>query len=188
MPRADAEPGELLATGWDAELDQLLAQEQLIQAEIEQLVGTLVLTTGIRSLQHKRDPRTRQTVLTVSTSDARKVPAVWSRVVKGREQYSTDQLRQLSDALTEVEAQRVDVERAAWWRLWEQVAAQGPRLIQLAQDLAQIDVVATLAHVAVREQWARPQIVAERALAIQGSSGTPSSAARSRATSPRTWR
>jgi DNA mismatch repair protein MutS len=167
-PRSETEAGDLLATGWDAELDTLLAQEQQAQAEVEQLVSTLCLTTGIRSLQHKRDARTGQTVLTVSAADARKVPADWSRVAKGKEQYTTDQLKQLSETLIEVEAQRVDIERAAWRRLWEQVATEGPRLTQLARDLAQIDLVTTLAHVAVREQWTRPKIVPERVLSIVG--------------------
>jgi DNA mismatch repair protein MutS len=167
-PRSDTEAGDLLAAGWDAELDALLAQEQQALAEVERLVSTLRLTTGIRSLQHKRDARTGQTVLTVSASDARKVPAGWSRAAKGKEQYTTDQLKQLSETLSDVEAQRLDVERAAWRRLWEQVAVQGPRLVQLARDLAQIDVVTTLAHVAVREQWTRPEIVPHRALSIVG--------------------
>jgi len=166
--RSDAEASNVLAAGWDQELDALLAQEQQVEIEIDSLVSTLCLTTGIRSLQHKRDARTGQVVLTVSVADARKVPADWSRVVKGREQYTTDRLKQLSEALSEVEAQRVDVERAAWRRLWEQVAAEGPRLIQLARDLAQIDVVTTLAHVAIREQWVRPAIVPDRVLSIIG--------------------
>ncbi|NTU80589.1 MAG: DNA mismatch repair protein MutS [Chloroflexales bacterium] len=167
-PRADAEAGALLAAGWDAELDTFLAQEQQILAEVERFVSGLYLTTGIKSLQQKRDGRTGQIVLTISASDARKVPAGWSRVVKGKEQYTTDQLRQLSEALIEVEAQRIDVEQAAWRRLWRRIADQGPRLIQLARDLAHIDVVATLAHVAVRERWTRPQIVADRVLSIVG--------------------
>ncbi|HEU5103884.1 MAG TPA: DNA mismatch repair protein MutS [Roseiflexaceae bacterium] len=167
-PRPDTEAGELLATGWDPALDALLAQEQQVQAQIGQLVATLGLMTGIKSLQHKRDPRTGQIILTLSSSDARKVPAGWERIVKGREQYTTDQLRQLSETLIEVETQRVDLELAAWRRLWEQVAAAGPQLSQLASDLAQIDALTTLAHVAVREQWTRPTIVAERVLSIVG--------------------
>jgi DNA mismatch repair protein MutS len=167
-PRSEAEAGDLLATGWDPQLDALLAREQQAQAEVERLVSTLCLTSGIRSLQHKRDARTGQVVLAISAADARKVPAGWSRAAKGKEQYTTDQLRQLSETLIEVEAQRADVERAAWRRLWEQVAAQGPRLIQLARDLAQIDALTTLAYVAVREQWTRPEIVADRALSIVG--------------------
>jgi DNA mismatch repair protein MutS len=167
-PRSDTQMGDLLATGWDPELDALLAQEQQIQVKIEQLVSTLCLTTGIKSLQHKRDARTGQTVLTVTANDARKVPADWSRVVKGKEQYTIDQLRQLSETLIEVEAQRVDIEQAAWRRLWEHVATQGSQLIQLACNLAQLDVVTTLAHVAAREQWVRPVIVPDRALAIVG--------------------
>jgi DNA mismatch repair protein MutS len=165
-PRSDAAAGNLLAAGWDQELDALLAQEQQVGNEIDSLISALCLTTGIRSLQYKRDARTGQFILTVSAADTRKVPADWCRVIKGREQYTTDRLKQLSEALIELEAQRVDVERAAWRRLWEQVAAQGPRLIQLARDLAQIDVVTTLAHVAVRERWARPEIVPERVLSI----------------------
>jgi DNA mismatch repair protein MutS len=163
---AGAEAGELLTAGWDTELDALLAQEQHILAEIESLVANLYLTTGIKSLQHRRDSRTGQVVLSISASDARKVPAGWGRVVKGKEQYSTDPLRQLSDALIAVEAQRADVEQAAWRRLWQQIAGHGPQLLQLARDLAQIDVVTTLAHVAVRERWTRPQIVADRVLSI----------------------
>ena len=165
-PRSDAEAGDLLATGWDSELDALLTQEQQAQARIEQIVSALCLTTGIKSLQHKRDARTGQTVLTVSAIDARKVPGDWSRVIKGKEQYTTDQLQQLSETLIEVEAQRVDVERAAWRRLWERVAADGPQLIQLARDLAQIDVLTTLAHVAIRERWTRPTIISDRVLSI----------------------
>jgi DNA mismatch repair protein MutS len=165
---AGSEAGALLAGGWDADLDALLAEEQQILAEVEGIVSDLCLTTGLRSIQHRRDGRTGQVVLTVSASDARKVPAGWGRVVKGKEQYSTDQLRQLSDALIAVEAQRADVEQAAWRRLWQQIAGQGPRLLKLARDLAQIDVVTTLAHVAVRERWTRPQIVADRVLSIVG--------------------
>jgi len=167
-PRSDTEAGDLLAAGWDPQLDALLAQEQQVQAQVAQVVATLCLTTGIKSLQHKRDARTGQTVLTVSAGDARKVPAGWSRVVKGKEQYTTGQLTQLSDTLIDAEAQRIDLERAAWRRLWEQVATEGPRLIQLARDLAQVDVVTTLGYVAVREQWTRPKIVAERTLSIVG--------------------
>lgn len=166
--RADAEAGELLAAGWDEELDALLAQEQGVLAEIEGYVSGLYLTTGIRSLQHRRDGRTGQVVLTIAAGDARRVPPGWSRVVKGKEQYTTDQLRELSEALIGLEAQRADVEQGAWRRLWQQVAGQGPQLIQLARDLAQVDVVSTLAHVAVRERWSRPRIIAERALRIVG--------------------
>ncbi|HET9222044.1 MAG TPA: DNA mismatch repair protein MutS [Roseiflexaceae bacterium] len=165
-PRSDAEAGDLLATGWDAELDMLLAQEQQANAEIARLVTTLGLTTGIKSLQPRRDTRTGQVILAVSAAEARKVPADWSRVAKGKEQYTTDRLRQLSETLIEAEAQRTDVERAAWRRLWEQVAAHGPRLLKLARDLAQIDVLTTLACVALREQWTRPAIVEDRALTI----------------------
>jgi DNA mismatch repair protein MutS len=167
-PRADAEAGDLLAAGWDAELDALLGHEQRVQAQVERLVATLSLTTGIKSLQHRRDARTGQIVLAVSAAEARKAPADWSRVARGKEQYTTGQLRQLSDTLEELEARRVDVERAAWRRLWEHVAAAGPRLIQLARDLARTDVITTLAFVADREQWTRPRIVAERALSIVG--------------------
>lgn len=166
MPRDDA--GELLASGWDAELDTLLAREQDLLAEVERLVSGLFLTTGIRSLQHRRDPRTGQVVLTIATGDARKVPPGWSRVAKGKEQYSTDELAELSDALLEAEARRAGVEGAAWRRLWRHVAAEGPRLLQLARDLARIDVLSTLAHVAVRERWTRPRIVPERTLSIVG--------------------
>jgi DNA mismatch repair protein MutS len=165
-PRSDAEAGDLLATGWDAELDMLLAQEQQANAEIARLVTTLGLTTGIKSLQPRRDTRTGQVILAVSAAEARKVPADWSRAAKGKEQYTTDRLRQLSETLIEAEAQRADVEQAAWRRLWEQVAAHGPRLLKLARDLAQIDVLTTLAYVALREQWSRPAIVEDRALTI----------------------
>jgi DNA mismatch repair protein MutS len=166
--RTDAEASSILAAGWDQELDLLLAQEQQAETDIRSLVATLCLTTGIRSLQHKRDARTGQVVLTLSASEARKAPADWSRPVKGREQYTTDRLKQLSEALIEIEAQRADVERGAWRRLWEQVAAHGSQLIQLARDLAQIDVVTTLAHVAVRERWVRPAIAPDRVLSIVG--------------------
>lgn len=167
-PRAEAEAGELLTAGWDDELDQLLSHEQRTCAEAEQLATTLYLTTGLKSLQIRRDARSGQFVLAVSAAEARRVPADWGRAAKAKELYTTDRLRQLSDELLEAEERRGEVERAAWRRLWEHVAAEGPRLLALAQALAQIDVLTTLAHVAIREQWARPTIVPGRALAIVG--------------------
>ena len=168
-PRAEGEIGGVLAAGWDDELDALFAQEQRANDELDHLMNTLVLTTGLRSLQLKRDARSGQMLLAVSAADARRVPADWNRIGKGREQYSTERLRQLSDDLIEVEAVRADAERLAWQRLWEHVAAAGPHLSQLARDLAQIDVLTTLAHVAVREEWVRPTIVDERVLEIENS-------------------
>lgn len=165
--RSESDSGELLAAGWDTELDALLAREQDIFATIEQLIDELVMTTGIRSLQAKRDTRTRQMMLTLSSSDARRVPADWTRIAKGKEQYVTDRLRQLSDELVDIESQRIDVEQAAWHRLWQQIAAHGPQLQLLAQHLAQIDVLTTLAVVALRERWTHPQLVDERVLTIE---------------------
>jgi DNA mismatch repair protein MutS len=165
-PRSEADAGDLLAAGWDAELDALLAQEETARAEIERLVVTLSLITGIKSLQHKRDTRTQQMIMTVSAAEARKVPADWSRIARGKEQYTTEELKLLSETLNDAESRRADVERAAWGRLWQLVAEAGPRLLQLARDLARIDVLTTLAHVAVRERWTRPTIVPERTLAI----------------------
>lgn len=166
VPRSDVEAGELLATGWDEELDALLGQEQRAQRAIERLVSTLSLATGIRSLQTKRDARTRQLVLTVSAAEARKAPADWGRAAKGREQYTTEELQLLGETLAEAATRRADVELAAWGRLWQRVAAEGAGLTGLARDLAQIDVLTTLAHVATREGWTRPTIVPERSVEI----------------------
>ena len=166
VPRSDAEAGELLAEGWDAELDELLRQERQARDEIEVLVETLSLMHGLRSLQFRRDVRTRQIVLTVSAADARKVPSDWSRVAKGKEQYTTAQLVALSEVLNDLEDQRYDVERRAWTRLWQRIAQAGDQLMELAQAIAQIDLITCLAFVAVREQWTRPRIVSERILQI----------------------
>jgi DNA mismatch repair protein MutS len=166
--RGDGEDGALLAAAWDAELTGLLAEERRLMVEIEAYAAGLFLVTGIKSLQQRRDTRTGQVLLTVSAADARKVPPGWSRVAKGKEQYTTDELRALSDELIAAEARRDEVEGAAWRRLWERVAAAGERLTQLARDLAHVDVVTTLAHVAVRERWTRPRVVAERVLTIVG--------------------
>src|SRR5262245_46050040 len=46
IARSDAEAGDLLAAGWDAELDALLAQEQQIQDEVERLVSTFYPRLG----------------------------------------------------------------------------------------------------------------------------------------------
>lgn len=166
VSRADTENGDLLAAGWDSELDALLQREADARAEIEAMASTLVLITGIRSLQTRRDTKTGQFILLVGNADARRVPPDWSRVAKGKEHYTTEQLRDLSDILNDAEARRTDVERAAWGRLWQQIAAYGPHLLQLARILAEIDVLTTLAHVAVREQWVRPVIVADRTLTV----------------------
>ena len=78
----------------------------------------------------------------------------------------TDQLRLLSDELCALESDRADAEQDAWERLWMRVVEEAEALLQLARHVAQIDVLTTLAHVAVTEDWTRPTIVADRSLAI----------------------
>ncbi len=74
------------------------------------------------------------------------------------ERYITPKLKEMEDIVLRAQERLNELEQQAFARICAIVAAEGPRLLATARALAEIDVYTTLAEVAVRGRYTRPQL------------------------------
>lgn len=98
-----------------------------------------------------------------------KVPADYIRkqTLKNYERFITPQLKEYEEKVLRAEGQAIELEQELFNALRERVSAQSPRLRELAELLAEIDVLTALAVLAVSANYCRPAISAEPILEIR---------------------
>ena len=89
------------------------------------------------------------------------------QTLKNQERYVTPALKEYEDKVLRAEGQANTLEQELFLALREKVAAQGSRLNRTAEVLAQIDVLAGLATLAVRQNYRRPELCDEPVLEIR---------------------
>ena len=98
-----------------------------------------------------------------------RVPAEYIRkqTIKNAERYITPELKEFEDKVLRAEERGRELEFELFTTLRDKVAAEAPRLVQLGSALAQLDVLAGLAELAVRQHYCRPEMVSDRVLQIE---------------------
>jgi len=107
--------------------------------------------------------------LEVTAAQADKVPADYLRkqTLKNQERYITPPLKEHEEKVLRAEEQAIALEQELFSALRDRVAGQSRRLTATASALAEIDVLAALATVAVRNSYCRPELCAEPVLDIR---------------------
>jgi DNA mismatch repair protein MutS len=72
--------------------------------------------------------------------------------------YFTPQLKEYETVVLTAQETLSEIEADVFGRVMAQVAGQAPRLLQAAQAIALLDVVSTLAEVAVQRDYVRPEL------------------------------
>lgn len=160
--------GPLFAAGYDAELDEarglqdggeklLLACEEKLRAESQ-----------IQSLK-LRYTRVFGHYVEVTRSNVARVPGTWRRkqTVANAERYTTDELDLLSEKLAMAEANAELRERHLFGALVATLSHHTARLRGIMECVAEWDVAASLADVAHRHDYCRPEVDAGLCLAIE---------------------
>ncbi|MCD0418260.1 DNA mismatch repair protein MutS [Rubrivivax sp. JA1024] len=152
--------GGVIATGVDAELDELRAISQNCDAFLLDLESRERARTGIGNLRVQFN-KVHGFYIEVTSSGRDKVPADYQRrqTLKNAERYITPELKAFEDKA--LSAQERALAREKW--IYEQVldALQPllPPLTALARALASLDALATLAERAAALGWCRPEFV-----------------------------
>jgi DNA mismatch repair protein MutS len=84
------------------------------------------------------------------------------------ERYITAELKEHESAVLGAEEKSTTLEADLFHRLRQRVAEQSKALLQTAKVIAELDVLATLAQVAVLNRYVRPEIVEDDILEIRG--------------------
>jgi len=167
LPLTTADGG-IFRGGYHPQLDELRGLARGGKEWIAQYQADEVARTGISNLKVGFN-RVFGYYLEVTAAQAQKVPADYIRkqTLKNQERYITPPLKEHEDKVLRAEERAVSLEQELFAALRDRVAAHSPRLQMTASILAELDVLATLAVVAVRHNYCRPELTAEPLLDIR---------------------
>lgn len=76
----------------------------------------------------------------------------------GAERYISPELKEYESLILNAQERSLEIERQVFSELCQAVTAAAPRILKTAQALAELDVYAALAEVAVRRNYVRPEL------------------------------
>ncbi|HNU05024.1 MAG TPA: DNA mismatch repair protein MutS, partial [Anaerolineae bacterium] len=166
-PPATLEKGGVIRKGFSAELDGI----EIASRDARQWVAGLERVererTGIKSLKVGFN-KVFGYYIEVTTANAALVPADYIRkqTLVNAERYITPELKEYESLILNAEERQLELERQIYGQVLEQIAAAAPRLLQLAQAIAELDVLANLAEVAANHRYVRPILAHDDVLEI----------------------
>ncbi|MGE3820583.1 MAG: DNA mismatch repair protein MutS, partial [Isosphaeraceae bacterium] len=154
--------GGLIRDGYHPDLDELREIARGGKSWIAKFQADQVRRTGINSLKVGFN-KVFGYYVEITHAHGAKVPSEYIRkqTVKNAERYITPELKEYEDKVLRAEDRARELEYELFVTLRDRVAAEAPRLIQAGAVLAQLDVLAGLAELAVRHGYTRPEIVEE---------------------------
>jgi DNA mismatch repair protein MutS len=150
---------ETIARGVDAALDELRAIATGGKDAIASLQTAERQRTGIGSLKVGYN-RVFGYFIEITNANSHLVPEDYQRrqTLTGAERYVTPALKEFEDKVLHATERTEVLERQLFDALRARAGAQIRRLQQVAGAVAQLDVLATLADVASREGYVRPEV------------------------------
>ncbi len=161
--------GGLIRDGYHPELDELRAAARGGKSWIARYQADQARRTGISGLKVGYN-QVFGYYIEISHAQASKstVPSDYIRkqTVKNAERYITPELKEYESKVRDADDRACALEYELFLTLRDRVAAESPRLIQVGNVLAQIDVLTGLAELAARQGYCRPEVVDEPVLEI----------------------
>lgn len=154
--------GGVIATGFDEELDELRALDNHATEKLAELENTEKLRSGLSSLKLGFN-RVQGYYIELSHAQAEKVPLNYQRkqTLKNVERYITPELKQFEEKVLSAQTKALAREKWLYEQLLEEIQPTLTHLSQLAQAIAQIDVLSNFAERAKSLTWCRPQFMNE---------------------------
>jgi DNA mismatch repair protein MutS len=167
-PPISAKEGGLIKPGYSPELDELREIAKGGKEWIARFQATEITRTGINSLKVGFNQVFGYYIEITHTHTA-KVPSDYQRkqTLKNAERYITAELKEYEEKVLSAEEKSQAREYEIFLSLRDQVAAQTHRLLQTGEVLANLDVLASLADLAVSRQFVRPTLSDEPILHVK---------------------
>jgi DNA mismatch repair protein MutS len=152
--------GGVIATGFDAELDELRAISQNCDAFLLDLEAREKARTAIPNLRVQFN-KVHGFYIEVTASHVDKVPPDYQRrqTLKNAERYITPELKAFEDKALSAQDRALAREKLLYDAVLDALQQHLPVLSALARALAGLDALAALAERAATLGWCRPQFV-----------------------------
>ncbi len=160
--------GGVIAAGFDEELDALRVLSEDATGTLQQLEQAEKARTGIAALKFGYN-RVHGYYIELSHSHQAKIPSHYQRkqTLKHAERYITAELKSFEEQVLTAQSKALAREKWLYEHLLEAILPSLPALQDLAEALATLDVLCTLAERAHSLHWARPEFSASPGIAIE---------------------
>jgi DNA mismatch repair protein MutS len=167
-PPATLADGGVIRPGFSAELDGLHAASKNAKQWIAGLERQERTRTGIKNLKVGYN-KVFGYYIEVTSSNLAQVPTDYIRkqTLVGAERFITPDLKEYESLVLNAQERIVELETQVFRQVLDQVAAATPRLLATARALAELDVFAALAEVAIRHSYVRPTLDNSEEIRIQ---------------------
>jgi DNA mismatch repair protein MutS len=150
--------GGVIQAGVDKELDELRNLSRNSKQYLAQIEQRERQHTGISSLKIKFNSIFGY-YLEVSKPNLHLVPPDYERkqTLVNAERFTTPELKEYEAKILDAQEKIVEIERRLFAELRSVIAGEARRIRQTALALAEVDVLASLAHIAALRNYCRPQ-------------------------------
>jgi DNA mismatch repair protein MutS len=150
--------GGVIAAGVDRELDELRELSRNSKQVLAQIEQRERGRTGIASLKVKFNSIFGY-YIEISKANLHLVPQDYDRkqTLVGAERFTTPELKEYEAKILDAQEKIVEIERRLFATLRTAIAGEAKRIRQTALALAEVDVLASLAHIAALRNYCRPQ-------------------------------
>ncbi|MDE2749053.1 MAG: DNA mismatch repair protein MutS [Chloroflexota bacterium] len=157
-----------MRAGYSAELDAILRSSQDARDWIANLEAHERRRTGIASIKVSFN-KVFGYYIEVTNAHADKIPDDYVRkqTLVNAERYITSELKEYESRVLNAEEEILALERELFADVCRQVGSQQERLLRTARAIAHLDAFGSLAAVAAREGYTRPQLTEDSVLEIQ---------------------
>jgi len=168
-PPISLSDGGVIASGIDRELDELRDLSRNSKQYLAQIEQRERQRTSIGSLKVKFNSIFGY-YLEVSKPNLHLVPSDYERkqTLVNAERFTTRELKEYEAKILDAQEKIVDIERRLFAELRTAIAGEAKRIRQTALALAEVDVLAGLAHLAALRNYCRPSLEESGDLEIVG--------------------
>ncbi|MFC1982100.1 DNA mismatch repair protein MutS [Chloroflexota bacterium] len=166
-PSPSLSEGNVIRKGFDEELDNLRLVSQNAKQYLANLERQEQEKTGIKSLKVGYN-RVFGYYIEVSKPNLPQVPEDYIRkqTLVGGERFFTPELKEYESLILNARDRTSELETGIFHRVCRQVATASERILALAGALANVDVFSSLAEVAIRYSYIRPELTTDGKIAI----------------------
>ncbi|TMH04685.1 MAG: DNA mismatch repair protein MutS, partial [Betaproteobacteria bacterium] len=161
--------GGVIASGFDAELDELRAISQNCDAFLVDLETRERTRTGIGNLRVQYN-KVHGFYIEVTSSGLDRVPMDYQRrqTLKNAERFITPELKAFEDKALSAQDRALAREKLLYEQLLDALQENLATLSRTARALAALDALAALAERAATLNWCRPEFVGHPCIEIEG--------------------
>jgi len=161
--------GGIIAPGVIPELDELRRLKENSAAVLAEMEQNLRRQTGIEKLRIKYN-KVFGYFIEVTRAQAKNVPPTFIRkqTLVNAERYITPELKELETKLLSADERIKYIEREYYLTFVAELSTSAGKVLDVARALAELDVLANFAHIAIKKRYVRPQITTDGVIDIRG--------------------